>query len=87
MGRVRPESQQALHSHTDIEQIYVIVQGRGEMIVGDERSMVEAGTLVFIPPGTDHAILNPGDDPLVYVSAASPPFDPSTSGRWAPPDV
>ena len=80
-----PNSQQALHAHTAIEQVYVIVQGRGEMIVGDEREMVGAGAMVFVPPGTDHAIRNPGDETLVYVSAASPPFDPVEVGAWTLP--
>ena len=32
-----------------------------------------AGDLVFIPPATDHAIVNDGEETLVYVSAAAPP--------------
>jgi mannose-6-phosphate isomerase-like protein (cupin superfamily) len=79
------DSQQALHSHEGVEQIYVIVRGHGEMIVGDEREMVSAGAVIFVPPGTDHAIRNPNDDTLVYVSAASPPFDPGDAGTWKLP--
>ena len=37
---------------------------------------VSEGTLVFIPPGAAHAIKNASDEPLVFVSAMSPPFDP-----------
>jgi mannose-6-phosphate isomerase-like protein (cupin superfamily) len=80
-----PNSQQALHSHARIEQVYVIVQGRGEMIVGDERDMVGPGAMILVPPGTDHAIRNPNDETLVYVSAASPPFDPVGAGNWRIP--
>lgn len=70
-----PGSEQQVHTHADSEQVYVIVQGRGVMRVGDERQPVEKGDLVFIPPGSGHAIHNNGDQPLVYVSATSPPFD------------
>jgi mannose-6-phosphate isomerase-like protein (cupin superfamily) len=80
-----PNSQQSLHSHPGAEQAYVIVRGRGEMIVGDEREQVGPGTMIFIPPGTDHAIRNPSDETLVYVSAASPPFEPVDVGRWRLP--
>ena len=80
-----PDSQQALHSHTAIEQVYVIVRGHGEMIVGSEREMVGPGAMILVPPGTEHAIRNPNDDTLVYVSAASPPFDPVEVGRWRMP--
>ena len=80
-----PNSQQALHSHPGAEQVYVIVLGRGEMIVGDEREEVGGGTMILIPPDTDHAIRNPSDETLVYVSAASPPFEPADVGRWRLP--
>jgi len=71
----KPGSEQQVHAHKANEQVYVIVRGRGLMRVGDEQESVEAGDLVFIPPKTDHAIRNVGDEPLVYVSATSPPFD------------
>ena len=70
-----PGSEQPVHSHPDNEQVYVIVRGRGLMKVGDEEQQVGAGELVFIPPRTGHAILNTGSEPLVYVSATSPPFE------------
>ena len=71
-----PGSMQAVHGHPDNEQVYVIVRGRGVMQIGDEMEEVGEGTLVFIPPGAAHAIKNTGDEPLVFVSATSPPFDP-----------
>jgi len=77
-----PGSQQSLHAHSDSEQIYVIVGGRGRMIVADEEREVHAGTLVFIPTGAKHAIFNPGPESLVYVSAAAPPFEMPT-GEFA----
>ena len=70
-----PGSEQSVHAHPNNEQVYVIVRGRGLMKVGDEEQQVRAGELVFVPPGTGHAILNTGDEPLVYVSATSPPFE------------
>ena len=71
----KPGSEQQVHAHEANEQVYVIVRGRGLMRVGDEQESVEPGDLVFIPPKTGHAIRNDGDEPLVYVSATSPPFD------------
>jgi putative monooxygenase len=74
-----PGSQQAVHAHPESEQAYVIVHGSGEMILGDEQHPVEPGMLVYIPPGTPHAIRNDGPNPLVYVSATSPPFPAKVS--------
>ncbi len=48
---------------------------------------MEAGTLVLIPPDTEHAIRNPGPEPLAFVSATAPPFDPDALGpafRYTP---
>jgi mannose-6-phosphate isomerase-like protein (cupin superfamily) len=71
-----PGSEQPQHEHPENEQAYVIVAGRGEMLVGDDRLDVEPGTLVLVPPRTRHAIRNTGRETLTYVSATSPPFEP-----------
>ena len=71
-----PGSMQAVHGHPDNEQIYVIVRGRGVMQVADEMQEVSEGTLVFIPPGAAHAIKTTSEEPLVFISATSPPFNP-----------
>ena len=74
-----PGSQQPLHARPESEQTYVIVAGRGEMIVDGEEQAVCAGTMVMIPPGAQHAVRNPGPDQLIYVTAASPPFEPPSA--------
>jgi mannose-6-phosphate isomerase-like protein (cupin superfamily) len=82
----RPGSQQAMHAHPTQEQVYVVVQGRGEMLVGEEARAVGAGTMVFVPPATPHAIRNPGAELLVYVSATAPPFEAAVTGAtWDVP--
>ncbi len=83
-----PGSQQARHRHPAQEQAYVIIRGQGQMLLGDEERTVGEGTLVFVPPGTEHAIRNASPDPLVYVSATAPPFAAAISGRtWEPRDL
>ncbi len=69
-----PGSEQAVHSHESREQVYVIVQGRGAMRVGDELEEVGPGTAILVPPGASHSIRNIGEEKLIYVSATSPPF-------------
>jgi mannose-6-phosphate isomerase-like protein (cupin superfamily) len=73
-----PGSQQPMHSHTDSEQVYVIVRGEGRMLVEDEELIVGPGDTIFIPPGSPHAIRNESDEELVFASAASPPWEPPT---------
>ncbi|HUA44003.1 MAG TPA: cupin domain-containing protein [Solirubrobacteraceae bacterium] len=73
--RGEPGSQQKVHAHRDSEQIYVIVRGRGTMIVEGEEREVEAGCAVLIPPLSHHAIRNTGAEPLEYITATAPPLD------------
>ena len=70
---ISPGAEQRLHSHEDSEQIYVIVRGRGRMQVAGDEEDVGEGDLVFIPPATDHGIVNDGSETLAYITAASPP--------------
>src|SRR5947209_20526406 len=49
-----PGSEQQLHQHETQEQVYVIVRGRGTMVVGDEEQEIDEGTLAVIPPRTQH---------------------------------
>lgn len=84
-----PGSEQPMHSHPEAEQVYVIVSGSGLMRVDDEEREVAPGTLAYIPRGAKHAIRNTGGEPLVYVSATSPPFDMPASDSvfaYVPPD-
>jgi mannose-6-phosphate isomerase-like protein (cupin superfamily) len=70
-----PGSEQRLHRHESQEQVYVIVRGSGIMKVAGEEQEVGPGTMVYVPPVSDHAIRNIGNETLTYVSATSPPFD------------
>ena len=70
---VEPGSEQKPHSHGP-QQVYVIIRGTGRMKVGDDERDVGAGHMVFIPPNTEHGIVNTGDEVLTYVSAATPAF-------------
>ena len=83
-----PGSRQDVHAHPDSEQVYVIVRGRGVMTVGGEEREVAAGALVLVPPGAGHAILNTGEERLVFVSATVPPFEMPPEGSpfaYGPP--
>ena len=66
-------AEQRSHVHVDAEQVYVIVRGRGHMTVAGDVEQVAESDLVFIPPATDHSIVNEGDEDLILVTAASPP--------------
>lgn len=66
-----PGAVQERHSH-EAEQVYVVLAGAGRMHVDDEEQQVAAGNLVHVPGGAEHGLENTGDEPLEYVSAATP---------------
>jgi mannose-6-phosphate isomerase-like protein (cupin superfamily) len=70
-------AEQALHSHEETEQVYIVVSGGGTMTVAGDTQEVERGDLVMVPPATDHSIANGGEDELCCVSIQSPPVSAS----------
>ena len=46
------------------EEVYFVLEGTGEMCLGEERQVVTAGQAVYIPPGVFHQMTNLGDTPL-----------------------
>jgi len=50
-------------------------RGRGRVRVGEETAELAAGDLVWVPPNAQHGIENIGDEPLRYLSAATPPLE------------
>ena len=66
------ESGQAppLHKHDDTEQIFYILEGEGDLIIGgeDTRYPVEQGDVVRIPASTYHSIRAKGAGTLRYLA-------------------
>jgi mannose-6-phosphate isomerase-like protein (cupin superfamily) len=66
-------AEQTLHSDEEAEQVYVVVRGAGTMSVAGDTQGVEEGDLILVPPATDHAIANDGEEALACISIQSPP--------------
>ncbi len=65
--------EQALRSHEEAEQVYVVVRGTGSMSVAGDTQQVAEGDLILVPPATDHSIANNGEAELACISVQSPP--------------
>lgn len=61
-------------SHT--EQVYVL-DGIGEMLIGEKKFNVKKGDIIFIPKNTVHALINTSSVPIKVISIQSPYFDGS----------
>ena len=72
---LEPEGGQVPWHNQDQEEIYFIVEGVGEMCLGDERRVVRGGQAVFIPPHEFHQLTNTGDRPLKMIYCYGPAGD------------
>jgi mannose-6-phosphate isomerase-like protein (cupin superfamily) len=61
------------HLHATSEELYVILDGAGEMEIEGDRAPVAAGDVVLIPPGSRHQI-TATDGPLRFLCCCSPPY-------------
>ncbi len=63
-----------IEPHRDVmEEIYFILEGKGEMRVDDERREVESGCAIWIPTGSIHGLINTGTQHCVVIVVASRP--------------
>jgi mannose-6-phosphate isomerase-like protein (cupin superfamily) len=77
MGHVTLEAnggQVPWHNHAQ-EEVYYVVEGTGEMCVGDERRRITAGQAVFVPPRIFHQLTNVADTPLRMIYCYAPAGD------------
>ena len=57
------------------EEIYFIVEGTGEMCLGEERVTLSSGQAVYIPTGVFHQLTNIGETPLRMIYCYGPAGD------------
>ncbi|HOD80104.1 MAG: Mannose-1-phosphate guanylyltransferase RfbM [Planctomycetes bacterium ADurb.Bin126] len=59
----------------DQEEVYFVLEGTGEMCLGDQRQVLTGGQAVFIPPGVFHQLTNVGQTPLKMLYCYGPAGD------------
>jgi quercetin dioxygenase-like cupin family protein len=69
---VPPGTSQSLRSHEEAEHVYVVTRGKGTLSAAGDTEQLVQGDLALIPPATDHAIGNEGDETFVCLSVLSP---------------
>ena len=62
-----------LHTHAGQDKLYFVLQGEGDVTVGDEETRIKAGDLVLARSGEENALKNPGPDRLVVMVVMGPP--------------
>lgn len=72
---LEPDGGQVPWHNQEQEEVYFVLEGRGEMCLGEEKREVTGGQLVLIPPGVFHQMTNVGSTPLKMVYCYGPSGD------------
>jgi mannose-6-phosphate isomerase-like protein (cupin superfamily) len=70
-----PKGGQVPWHNQEQEEVYLVLEGTGEMCLGGERSILGAGQAVFIPPRVFHQLTNVGATPLRMIYCYGPAGD------------
>jgi mannose-6-phosphate isomerase-like protein (cupin superfamily) len=76
-ARIAPGQATTPHYHPVTEEIYYVLEGSGEMRIGDELREVRVGDAIAIPPGAPHQIRNTGDVTLKILCCCAPGYEHS----------
>jgi mannose-6-phosphate isomerase-like protein (cupin superfamily) len=71
---LEPGQETQRHYHARSEELYVLLDGEGEMEVDGERARVGPGDAILIPPGARHEIRAGAHAPLRFLCCCAPPY-------------
>ena len=63
------------HRHDEHDLVVVMLEGHGEMLIGQETRPVGPGSILSIPRATVHAFSNQSPEPAIAYAIYTPPFD------------
>lgn len=75
MVTLEPDGGQVPWHNQEQEEIYFVLEGEGEMCLGEERQSVTTGQAVFIPSGVFHQLTNIGSTPMKMMYCYGPAGD------------
>jgi len=63
---IEPKGFMPLHTNL-VEHEQYVLRGRAQLELGDEKVVVQAGDVVFIPAGLPHSYVNLGQEPFEFL--------------------
>ena len=63
---VFPDGELSLQEHKKREEHWVIIKGKGKVILGESELEVYPGKYIYIPKGCKHQIINTSDENLIF---------------------
>ena len=73
LWRLRPGQASTKHRHRSQEELYVLLEGKGRVRVGDELLTLEPLSAVAIEPGTVRQLFNDTDADQLWLVVGAPP--------------
>jgi mannose-6-phosphate isomerase-like protein (cupin superfamily) len=67
-----PGQEQRIHSHTDSDKIYCVIEGTGTVHIAGEEREITVGEAVVSRPGQDHGVRNDSGEKLVLLVFMTP---------------
>ena len=69
---LRPGEEIGMEVH-DGDQIIYLVDGEGFVVLDDSKQEVDRGSIVFVPAGVRHNVVNSDDEPMKLFTIYAPP--------------
>lgn len=85
ISRQPPGAEAVLHAHDDAEEIYVLLNGEGQIRLGDEIHEARPFDAFRAAPGVLHANLNPSGEEIHWLVMAAPPREFVGESDWYRP--
>jgi quercetin dioxygenase-like cupin family protein len=79
LNSFEPGQEHAPHTHAGQDKLYFVLEGSGEVQIGEQTELLSEGDSAFAPSGVVHSIRNPGPQRLVVMAVLAPP--PGGSNR------
>ncbi len=70
--------EQSLPHQLSHSETYFFLEGNGEIIINDNKQIIETGDTVLVPPHAMQYVINKGNTELRFLCIVSPPWSPET---------
>lgn len=78
--RIRPGNMGLYHVHKKSDNIWIVLEGELEAVIGGERYFTRAGEVIFMPAGVPHQTGNRGDVDMLAIEIYCPPHGKGPMG-------
>ena len=70
---LEPNQEQKPHAHADQDKIYLVLEGRAQVVVEGKEELLEPGEAVVAAAGQEHGLRNAGTGRLLALVVVTPP--------------